>query len=99
MTMLARLGHVMFHTSMTPKLAELIAYCNEHGIKGSYNTRHDPPRWWARIRVGMIIHSGAADTEDAVLERIAKVALDSLLDPMPMPGSDTYAEWQARQKG
>jgi hypothetical protein len=56
-----------------------------------------PPHWRARIKVGQIIHSGAADTEDVVLDRIAQIALGSLLDPMPHPGTDEYSAWQARR--
>lgn len=80
------------------KLAELIGYCQSHGIKGSYGCKEDPPLWRARIKVGMVIHSGAADTRDEALERIAGVALDNLLDPMPEPGTREFVDWQKRQR-
>ncbi len=89
----------MLEADRCPALAELIAYCSAHGIKGSYSARHDPPWWRARIKVGMEIHSGAADTRDAALERIAEIALRDLLDPMPQPGTREYVEWQRRRNG
>ncbi len=82
---------------MTPKLAELIAYCREQGIEGRYGVRFEEGRWRARINVGMVIHSGPADTRDAALERIAEAALRDLRDPMPQPGTDAYAAWRARR--
>lgn len=82
---------------MPPKLAELIAYCRERGIRGSYGVRHDPPHWRARVRVGQVVHSGTADTQDEALDRMAGVALDHLVDPMPQPGSEAYVAWQARR--
>lgn len=89
----------MSDPAMTPKLAELIAHCKANGIKGSYGVSEDPPGWQARVRVGQTIHSGGAATADEALERMAGVALTSLLDPMPQPGSDEFSAWQARRKG
>lgn len=84
---------------MTPKLAELIAYCKANNIKGSYNAIHDPPWWRARITVGMIRYNVPAETREEALERAAAMALDYLRDPPPEPGSAGYAEWWERRKG
>lgn len=83
---------------MTPTLAELIAYCREHGIKGSYSARHDPPWWRAKITVGNVVYNVPADTRDAALERGAQVALNNLLDPPPEIGTAAYVAWQRRRR-
>lgn len=84
---------------MQPKLAELIAYCREHGIKGSYNAKHDPPYWRAKVRVGMTVYSVPADTREEALERAAETALRNLRDPMPELGSRAYVAWRQRRGG
>lgn len=84
---------------MPPKLAELIAYCQAHGIKGSYRTWHDPPYWRARVKTGRLAHSAPAETEHAALDRAAAIAMADLLDPMPAPGTDESVAWRARKKG
>lgn len=84
---------------MTPKLAELIAYCRTNNIKGSYSCKEDPPHWRAKITVGMNVYNVPAATKDAALERGAEVALRDLLDPQPQPGTPEYVAWQERMKG
>lgn len=83
---------------MTPRLAELIAYCREHGIKGSYSVKHDPPWWRARITVGKVVYNVPADSRAAALERGAEVALANLTDSPPAIGTGAYAAWQQRRK-
>ena len=82
---------------MPPKLAELITYCQERGIKGSYSVRHDPPLWRAKVKAGQVIFDVPADTRDAALERAAETALEYLTDPQPVPGTDAYVTWKARR--
>lgn len=84
---------------MPPKLAELIAYCHEHGIKGGYRSWHDPPRWRARVAVQTTAFVAPGDTEGEALDRAAENAMRHLTDPMPQPGTRAFVEWQERRAG
>lgn len=62
-------------------LTDFLAYCREHGLHGSYSARQEGSWWRAKVRVGMKVFTGPANTREDALNWMAGAALKHLRDP------------------
>lgn len=63
-------------------LQDLLAYCAEHGIHGTYRVKQEgPDRWRAYIRTDKTDTNGIDSTREAAFDRIAAAVLKDLKNP------------------
>lgn len=63
-------------------LADLLAYCAEHDIHGSYRCKQEgPEQFRAYIRTDKISTNGIDTTREKALDRIAGLVLEELRNP------------------
>lgn len=83
-------------------LSELLAYCREHDIHGSYRTKQEgPDRFRAYIRTDRVGTNGIDDTREKALDRIAAIVLRDLKNPWVYdpPGPDRKGRRLAQNGG
>jgi hypothetical protein len=71
-------------------LADLLAYCAEHDIHGTYRCKREgPDRWRAYISTNKVGTNGIDTTREKALDRIAANVLKELTDPWVSPYSNS----------